>query len=70
MPRIEDRTNIYEDLRASLGDMSLRDLRLSMAKSRGLVGEDFILTKLNGYANTSLKKHLEETLYRETYKPK
>jgi hypothetical protein len=70
MQRIEDRARSYEDLRNSLGDMSLRNLRLSMAKTRGLVSEDLILSKLNGYANTSLRKHLEERLYRETYKPR
>jgi len=70
MYNLEDKTRPYEDLRGYLGNMTLKEIRLSMAKSTGLVGEDFILTKLNGFSSNTLKKYLEETLYREIYRPR
>lgn len=67
-----DNTKPYESQRYKLGDVSLRDRRISMLRSKGMLeGDDYflqahdeVLKGLNGHSNTPLKDYLEETLYR------
>ena len=66
MTEIVDNTITYEMQRSLLGNVSLRDRRISMMQSRGLteIGEEDVLKKLNGSSYTPLRQFLEETLYR------
>jgi len=66
MPSVQDNAQSYEETRYSLGNMTLRELRISMNLSRGLEN-DPILQGLNGNSQKPLRQYLEETLYRETY---
>lgn len=56
----------YESQRALLSNASLRDRRISMMQSRGLLegDENNVLEKINGSSYTPLKQFLEETYYR------
>lgn len=67
-----DNAKSYESQRALLSNMSLRDRRISMMQSRGLLEgdeefmqkQDYVLKNLNGSSNTPLKQFLEEIYYR------
>jgi len=67
MPETLDYAKPYESQRALLARMSLRERRISMMRSRGLINpnEDDVLGKLNGNSYTPLKQFLEETYQRE-----
>lgn len=76
MTGVQDHTQPYETKRCLLGNMSLRDLRISMLRSRGLLEgdetflqqQDDVLKGLNGSSQTPLRQYLEDTLYRPPYK--
>ena len=62
-----DNTKSYEEQRALLGNMFLKDRRISMMQSRGLLegDENNVLGKINGSSYTPLKQFFEETYPRQ-----